>query len=103
VRIPGIGTRKLYHILQESSPNLYVGIDKLFTILKANHLLINRLEQVWIFADITNPENRNNNSYLALITEMLILKKLLVIILSDTLNANSILRALQMAVIQNLS
>ena len=35
---PKMGTRKLYHRLLDSLKGLKVGRDKLFSILKANHL-----------------------------------------------------------------
>ena len=38
VMMPRIGTRKLYYSLQDSLNDLGVGRDKLFTILKANHM-----------------------------------------------------------------
>jgi putative transposase len=38
--MPRIGTRKLSHILEEPLRDLHVGRDKLFQILKANHMLI---------------------------------------------------------------
>jgi len=37
---PRIGTRKLYHMLQEELHSLNVGRDKLFDIMRANHMLI---------------------------------------------------------------
>jgi hypothetical protein len=39
-QMPRVGTRKLYHILEIPLRALKVGRDKLFRILKANHLLI---------------------------------------------------------------
>jgi len=38
--MPKIGTRKLYYLLEKKLKFLKVGRDKLFTILKVNHLLI---------------------------------------------------------------
>jgi transposase InsO family protein len=94
--MPQIGTRKLYFILQEKLQLLNIGRDKLFSILKANHMLIKpkksyhittdshhrfrkhknqiktldilRPEQVWV-SDITYLGNRKKPSYLALITD----------------------------------
>ena len=96
LKMPRIGTRKLYYLLQGSLQELGVGRDKLFSILKANHMLIKpkrsyhittnshhrfrkhknlidqlgikRPEQVWV-ADITYVGNRQNPMYLALITD----------------------------------
>ncbi|NQY09715.1 MAG: hypothetical protein HRT71_09405 [Flavobacteriales bacterium] len=94
--MPRIGTRKLYYILEEKLKVLGIGRNKLFSILRANHLLIipkrqyhittdshhrfrkhknkietisiNRPEQVWV-SDITYIGNRTNPVYLALITD----------------------------------
>jgi len=38
--MPRLGTRKLYYLLQEKLNHNGVGRDKLFAILKANHMLI---------------------------------------------------------------
>lgn len=95
-QIPMLGTRKLYYLLQEEVEVLGIGRNKLFKILKANHMLIkpkrsyhittyshhrfrkhkNHIEyleiiypeQVWV-ADITYVRHRNNPMYLALITD----------------------------------
>ncbi|MGB2272986.1 MAG: hypothetical protein ACPH2K_01305 [Flavicella sp.] len=40
IEMPGLGTRKLCHILRGSLKDLGIGRDALFTILKANHRLI---------------------------------------------------------------
>lgn len=42
MRMPRLGTRKLYHILKEGfrSKHLKVGRDQLFHILRVNHLLV---------------------------------------------------------------
>jgi transposase InsO family protein len=95
-RMPRVGTRKLYHILNVPLKALKVGRDKLFRILEANHLLIlpkrryhvttnslhrfkkhknllsdlkiERAEQVWV-SDITYVGTRENPMYLALVTD----------------------------------
>ena len=100
--MPKIGTRKLYYLLENNLQLLNVGRDKLFTILRANHLLIKpkrkyhittnshhrfrkhknhikelefiRPEQVWV-SDITYIGNRKKPSYLALITDVYSKKK----------------------------
>ena len=38
--MPRIGTRKLYYLLEEPLNALGVGRDKLFDVLRANHMLI---------------------------------------------------------------
>lgn len=121
--MPKLGTRKLYHLLKEELKELSVGRDKLFTILKANNLLIKptrqyqvttnshhrfrkhknqikqieitRPEQVWV-SDITYIGNRKNPSYLALITDAYS-KKIMGYNVSDSLNVTGSLHALEMA------
>ena len=39
-QMPRIGTRKLYYLLQDQLNEIGVGRDKLFAILKANHMLV---------------------------------------------------------------
>lgn len=86
--MPKLGTRKLYHILKTQLTLLNVGRDKLFRILRANHLLIkpkrgyhittdshhrfrkhknlvnlleiDRPEQIWV-SDITYTGNRKTH------------------------------------------
>lgn len=121
---PRIGTRKLYHILKEPLQELGVGRDRLFTILRANTMLIKpkrsyhittnshhrfkkhknlienqlitRPEQVWV-ADITYVGNRQNPMYLSLITDAYS-KKIVGYYLDRTLEVNASLRALKRAV-----
>ncbi len=123
LKMPRLGTRKLYHILKESLKELSVGRDKLFNILKANQLTIrpkrnysattntyhrfykhtdmvsslqiNRPEQVWV-ADITYVGSRAAGRYLALITDAYS-KKVVGYDLSESLSADGSLRALKMA------
>ena len=96
IKMPKIGGRKLYFMLNESLKMLKIGRDKFFEILRANHLLIipkrsyhittnshhrfrkhknlvldyqiTKPNQVWV-ADITYIGNRKNPSYLSLITD----------------------------------
>lgn len=95
-QLPRIGTRKLYHILNEPLRELNIGRDCLFAIMKANHLdikprrqyrvttnshhrfrkhknlveglEINNPEQVWV-SDITYVGNRTNPLYFSLVTD----------------------------------
>mgnify|MGYP001052241827 FL=1 len=55
IKMPRVGTRKLYYLLEEPLNKLKVGRDKLFTILKANHLLIKPKRQYHI---TTNSHHR---------------------------------------------
>lgn len=124
IQQPRIGTRKLYYILQPTLEELHVGRDRLFDILRANHLLIKPLrsyhkttnshhrfrkhkniianmkitrpEQVWV-SDITYIGQRNNHMYLSLITDAYS-KKIVGYDLSSNLSTDGSLRALQMAV-----
>jgi len=121
--MPKIGTRKLYYLLENNLKLLNVGRDKLFTILRANQLLIKpkrkyhittnshhrfrkhknqikelefiRPEQVWL-SDITYIGNRKNPSYLALITDAYS-KKIMGYNVSNSLNVDGSLSALEMA------
>ena len=121
--MPRLGTRKLYHILQEEPCLKNVGRDKLFSILKANHMLIKpkrnyrittdshhrfkkhknlvedmqltRPEQVWV-SDITYIGGRKRNCYLALVTDAYS-KKIMGHDVSDSLSTEGSLRALKIA------
>lgn len=123
IQQPRIGTRKLYHLLADKLKELNVGRDRLFNILKANHMLIKpkrcyyvttnshhrfrkhpnlieglipaRPEQIWV-ADITYVGSRDNPLYLALITDAYS-KKIVGYDLSDSLKAARALKALKMA------
>ncbi|MGO3810918.1 IS3 family transposase [Mesonia sp.] len=123
IRMPRLGTRKLYFLLEDKLRQLKVGRDKLFRILKANHLLIipkksyhittdshhrfrkhknkvctvkiNRPEQVWV-SDITYVGKRTNPSYLALITDAYS-KKIVGYNVSNSLSVQGSLKALDMA------
>ncbi|MGH1438298.1 MAG: IS3 family transposase [Lewinella sp.] len=121
---PCIGTRKLYHILKQPLQELGVGRDRLFTILKANHMLIKpkrsyhittnshhrfrkhknlvenltieRPEQVWV-SDITYIGNRQNPMYLSLITDAYS-KKIMGYHLDSSLQVKASLKALKKAI-----
>lgn len=123
IKMPRLGTRKLYFLLEDKLKAIKVGRDRLFRILKANHLLvvpkksyhittdshhrfrkhknkvcnvkINRPEQVWV-SDITYVGRRTNPSYLALITDAYS-KKIVGFNVSNSLNVDGSLRALDMA------
>lgn len=123
-KMPRIGTRKLYYLLETELRKLNIGRDKLLAILKANHMIIlpkrsyrittnthhrfykhkdlvnglyiNRPEQVWV-SDITYIGNRGDNSYLALVTDAYS-KKIVGYDLSNSLSVHGSLRALQMAI-----
>lgn len=95
--MPRIGTRKIYHLLEEPLSALGIGRDKLFDVLRANHMFImpkrqyrqttnskhmfhkhknlvldripTRPEEIWV-SDITYVGARNKHTYLALVTEL---------------------------------
>ena len=120
---PRIGTRKLNHMLQEELKSLKVGRDRLFDILRANHMLIapprsyhvttdsrhrfrkhrniiagmaiTHPEQVWV-SDITYIGQRDNHMYLSLITDAYS-KKIMGYDLSSSLSTDGSIRALEMA------
>lgn len=121
--MPRIGTKKLYHLLYPKLKELGVGRDKLFSILKANHMLITskkqyhittnshhrfrkhknliekvlltRPEQVWV-SDITYIGSRKHPIYLALVTDAYS-KKIMGYNVSESLNAQGAIQALKMA------
>ena len=123
-RMPRIGVKKLYHILEIELKKFGVGRDKLFAILRANHLLIKpkrqyqvttnshhrfrkhknlvktieveRPEQIWV-SDITYVGDRNNPKYLALVTDSYS-KKIVGYDVSESLSVTGSARALKMAV-----
>lgn len=126
IQQPRIGTRKLYHLLAGKLKELGVGRDRLFAILKANHMLIEpkrryhvttdshhrfrkhhnlieeltpiRPEQIWV-SDITYVGNKDHPLYLALITDAYS-KKIVGYDLSDSLKADGAVKALKMAIKQ---
>lgn len=119
--MPRIGTRKLYYLLRERLREIGVGRDQLFSILRANHLLIkpvrsyrkttdsrhrfhkhknliegivpSKPEQVWV-ADITYIGTSENQQYLALVTDAYS-KKIVGHDLSNSLSADGAIRALK--------
>lgn len=122
--MPKLGTKKLYHILKEQLVSLKVGRDKLFRILKANHMMIkpkrsyhittdshhrfrkhknlvcsieiNRPEEV-VVSDITYVGNRANPAYLALVTDAYS-KVIMGYDLSNSLDMSGSIRAMNMAI-----
>lgn len=122
--MPRLGTRKIYHILETSLQSLHVGRDKLFSILKANGMLIKpkrnyrittnshhrfrkhknlignivpeHPEQVWV-SDITYIGGRDRNCFLALVTDAYS-KKIMGYDVSDSLATKGAVRALNMAI-----
>jgi len=122
-KMPRLGTRKLYHLLQLSG-NIHVGRDKLFSILREEGLLVSkkrkytvttnskhwlrkypnlirgmypdRPEQLWV-ADITYVDTLDGNAYLHLVTDAYS-KQIMGYELCSNMEANSTLKALKMAI-----
>jgi len=123
MRMPRVGTRKLYHLLYDDLKYLGVGKDRLFAIVKANHLQIvpkrqyhittdshhrfrkhknlidgltpTRPEQVWV-SDITYIGNREHPMYLSLVTDAYS-KKIVGYDVSNSLHATGAINALKNA------
>ncbi len=121
---PRLGTRKLHYLLQQERKSHHVGRDKLFSILRANNLLVKprkpyrkttdsqhwlkkhknllasieltKPEQVWV-ADITYIPTKQGHSYLSLVTDAYS-KRIMGYHLSQSLSAEECLKALQMAI-----
>ena len=124
MRMPRVGTRKLYHLLYNELKDIGVGRDRLFAIVKANHLdivpkrqyhittnshhrfrkhknLIESLpvvrpEQVWV-SDITYIGTRSNPMYLSLVTDAYS-KKIMGFNVSKSLDASGAVAALEQAI-----
>lgn len=122
-RLPRLGGKKLYYLCQDELNAMGIGRDKLFSILRANGLLISpkrsyrkttnshhrfrkhknlivdmpitRPEQLWV-ADITYIGGRNKNCYLSLVTDAYS-KKIMGFDVSNSLATEGTLRALRMA------
>jgi putative transposase len=123
LRMPRIGGAKLYEILYSKLHELHVGRDKLFAIMKANHLLIipkrqyhittnshhrfrkhknlidglfiDKPEQVFV-SDITYIGTRAYPMYLSLVTDAYS-KKIMGFNVSNSLNTTGALSAMKMA------
>ena len=123
MKMPRIGTRKLYYLLNQELRALKIGRDRFFNILKVNHLLISpkrsyhvttnsyhrfkkhknlienlkiiRPEQVWV-SDITYIGKRSKPCYLSLVTDAYS-KRIMGYNVATNLNAENSLKALQMA------
>ncbi len=124
LKMPRIGGKKLYHMLKADLRQIGVGRDKLFDILRANHMLIKpkrqyhkttnshhrfrkhknlieeiqvkKPEQIWV-SDITYIGDRTHPQYLALITDKYS-KKIVGYDVSESLSTKGSIRALKMAI-----
>lgn len=124
LKMPRLGTRKMYYLLNAPLSKLNIGRDRFFDILRANHLLIkpkrsyhvttnshhrfrkhknligsltiNRPEQVWV-SDITYIGRKEKPCYLSLITDAYS-KQIMGYYVADNLNTESSLKALKMAI-----
>lgn len=126
MKMPRLGTRKLYYLLQNDfeALRIKIGRDALFDYLRAENLLITpkksytkttqskhwlhkhpnllqgfkpqRAEQVFV-SDITYVKSRERTHYLSLVTDAFS-RKIMGYQLSDNLNTENMLSALKMAV-----
>jgi len=124
--MPRLGGKKSYHILRDDLKSMKIGRDKLFDILRANHLLIqpkrryhvttnshhrfrkhqnqildieiNRPDQVWV-SDITYIGKRERPCYLSIVTDAYS-KKIMGYYVADNMNTESSVKALNMAIKQ---
>jgi putative transposase len=124
--MPRLGGKKSYHILVNDLKSMKIGRDKLFDILRANHLLIqpkrryhvttnshhrfrkhqnlildleiNRSNQIWV-SDITYIGKREKPCYLSIVTDAYS-KKIMGYYVADNMNTESSVRTLNMAIKQ---
>ena len=124
--MPRLGGKKSYHLLMDNLKSMRIGRDKLFDILRANHLLIqpkrsyhvttnshhrfkkhqnlilgleiNRPNQVWV-SDITYIGKREKPCYLSLVTDAYS-KKIMGYYVANNMNTESSVKALNMAIKQ---
>lgn len=61
VTMPRLGTRKLYYLLETQLTLLNIGRDKLFRILRANHLLIKPKRSYHITTDSHHRFRKHKN------------------------------------------
>ena len=124
MKMPRLGTRKLYYLLHEQLKELGIGRDRLFAIMEANHLQIvprkqyhittdshhrfrkhknlieflniKRPEQVWV-SDITYVGTRSNPMYLSLVTDAYS-KQIMGFNVSRSLDASGAVSAMKQAI-----
>lgn len=126
MKMPRIGTRKLYYLLKEDfqSQGIKIGRDALFDYLRCESLLVkpkknytkttlskhwlrkhnnlmenkivNRTEQYFV-SDITYIKSRERTHYLSLVTDAYS-RKIMGYKLSDNMNSENVVKALKMAV-----
>ena len=126
MEMPRVGTRKLYHLLQEDFKrnNLKIGRDKLFNYLRIGHLLVkprksytrttwskhwlrkhpnlvkgftaDKAEQLWV-SDITYIKTQKQNCYLSLVTDAYS-RRIMGYYVSEDLRTENMMCALKMAV-----
>src|SRR5690606_21177030 len=126
MRMPRLGTRKLYHLLsgQSNSLGVKLGRDALFSYLREKKMLIkplksytkttdskhwlkkypnlvkelvpSRIEEVFV-SDITYVKTRQRTHYLSLVTDAFS-RKIMGYQLSEDMGAENVAKALQMAI-----
>lgn len=126
MKMPRLGTRKLYHLLSEQfdAMDLKLGRDGLFSYLRAEKMLVkplksytkttdskhwlkkhpnlfkaiipSRIEEVFV-SDITYVRTKERTHYLSLVTDAFS-RKIMGYTISDDLSAENVAKALQMAI-----
>jgi putative transposase len=126
MRMPRLGTRKLYHLLSDqfSTLDVKLGRDGLFSYLRAEKMLVkplksytkttdskhwlkkhpnllkeltpSRIEEVFV-SDITYVRSKERTHYLSLVTDAFS-RKIMGYKLSDDMSAENVAKALQMAI-----
>ena len=131
MEMPRLGTRKLYYLLKESFEieQIKIGRDTLFDFLRSENMLVRpkknytkttnskhwlkkhpnlfapmkviRPEQAFV-SDITYLKSRENTHYLSLVTDAYS-RKIMGYKLSDNMNAENVVQALEMALKERLT
>jgi len=131
MEMPRLGTRKLYYLLQEDFRhlNVKIGRDAFFRVLRSENMLVkpkrsytkttnskhwlkkhpnllkqvevNQAEQVFV-SDITYIKTQNRTCYLSLVTDAYS-RKIMGYKVSNNLSAESVVKALKMAVKQKIT
>ena len=132
IQLPRVGTRKLYYMLKESfkDVNVKIGRDALFSFIRAENMLIRPLKnytkttnskhwlkkhanlyngvssvtrpEEYFVGDITYIKSRKQTHYLSLITDAYS-RKIMGYKLSDNMDAENVVKALDMAVLNRLT
>ena len=75
-QMPKIGTRKLYYLLQQPLKEVGVGRDRLFAILRANHMMIKPKRTYHITTDSHHRFKKHKNLITNIRSDCLVLNRL---------------------------